>query len=75
MEAAGIAPAIEFPQVAMQHKSCADTQAGCLHTVCTDLALRELVAKWLSLAPSVRTKIIGLMRESEASSQAPEVGQ
>jgi len=75
VEAAGIAPAIVMTQSVSQKDCCVEGSPACLHTVCTDVALRELVARWHGLAPSVRAEIIGLMGglglELRASQQAP----
>jgi hypothetical protein len=57
MEAAGIAPAFQDPQVVSQHDGCVDTPPPCLHTACSDSALRELVAGWHRLTADVREKI------------------
>jgi hypothetical protein len=59
---AGIAPASLNPQVVSPHDSCVNTPPPCLHTVCTDLALRELVASWHRLTPDVRETIVRIAR-------------
>jgi len=64
MEAAGIAPASRIPQIVSQHSTCVYTTPPCLHTVCTDMALLELVASWHRLTPDVREKIAALVRTS-----------
>ena len=46
MEAAGIAPAAHFPQVVLHDATCVGAECAWLHYVCTDAALRELVANW-----------------------------
>ena len=63
--AAGIAPASQIPQVVSPHDTCAERGCQWLHYVCTDAALRELVAAWHGLAPEVREKIVGLARSSQ----------
>ena len=60
--AAGIAPASRNPQVVMQHDRCVDTPPPCLHTACTDFALRELVACWQQLSADVRERIVRIAR-------------
>ena len=62
MERAGIAPASRNPQVVIQHDSCVDTPSPCLHTACTDFALRELVACWQQLSAGVRERIVRIAR-------------
>ena len=39
-----------------------NTPAPCLHTACTDLALRELVSCWHRLTPDVRETIVRIAR-------------
>jgi hypothetical protein len=58
--AAGIAPASQIPQADTQHIGCIDASLRCLHTVCTDLALRALVASWHRLTPDVRERIMSV---------------
>ena len=62
VEAAGIAPASHIPEVLTPHSTCVDTPPPCLHTACTDLALRELVASWHRLTPDVRETIVRIAR-------------
>jgi hypothetical protein len=62
VEAAGIAPASQVPQVVSPHDTCIDCPPTCLHIACTDFALRELVASWRRLTPDVRGKIMELAR-------------
>ena len=65
MEAAGITPASQSPQVLSRHDSCAERECQQLHYVCTDAALGELIAAWYGLAPKVREKIVGLAGSSQ----------
>ena len=65
MEAAGIAPASQIPQVVSQHDTCVEHGCQWLHYVCTEEALPELVAAWHCLAPEVREKIMELVRSAE----------
>jgi hypothetical protein len=58
MEAAGIAPASQIPQVGSANETCVKQGCQWLHYVCTDAALRELVAAWHGLAPEVRDAIV-----------------
>ena len=60
MEAVRIALASEFSQTTTEHDVCVKYPPPCLHAVCTDLALRELVASWHVLTPAVRAKVIGV---------------
>jgi hypothetical protein len=60
MEAAGIAPASQIPQVVSHHVTCVENGCQWLHYVCTDAALRELVVIWHRLTPGVRTAILDL---------------
>lgn len=60
LEAAGIARATPIPQVFLQHFTCDELACQRLHCVCTDAALRELVAIWYRLTPAVRTAILDL---------------
>ena len=62
VEAAGIAPASQNSQIVSQHSDCVDTRPSCLHTACSDLALRELVAGWHMLTLAVRQRIINVAR-------------
>ena len=62
VEAAGIAPASPFPQVISPHDTCVDHGRRWLHDVCNDAALRELVANWHRLTPSVKEAIMDLLR-------------
>jgi hypothetical protein len=64
MEAAGIAPASQSSQAETQHGSYVDTPPPCLHTACTDLALRELVANWHRLTAVCREKIVEMSQNS-----------
>ena len=60
---AGIARESLFPQGACTETVCGEHREWCLHTVCTDLALGEIVASWHRLSPSVRETILRLARE------------
>ena len=60
MEAAGIAPASQIPQVVSPHDTCVNEGCQWSHYVCTDAALLDLVANWHRLTPSVRTAILDL---------------
>jgi hypothetical protein len=60
VEAAGIAPAEPSQETQYATTTCVDSPLPCLHTVCTDAALRELVANWHLLTPSVRDRILDL---------------
>jgi hypothetical protein len=62
VKAVGIAPASQIPQVVSQHDICVEDGCQWLHDVCTEAALRELVAAWHGLAREVREKIVGLAR-------------
>jgi hypothetical protein len=62
MEAAGIAPASQIPQVVSPHDTCDEWGCQWLHYVCTEEALQELVAAWHGMAPEVREKIMELVR-------------
>jgi hypothetical protein len=62
VEAAGIAPASQIPQVVSPHDTCVECGYQCLHYVCTDAALRELVANWHRLTPPVMDAIVALLR-------------
>jgi hypothetical protein len=62
MEAAGIAPASQNPQVALEQGTCVEQGCEWLHYVCTEEALQELVTKWHRLTPSVRIAIVDLAR-------------
>jgi hypothetical protein len=62
MEAAGIAPVFRIPQIDTQRISCVDAPLPCLHTACTNSALRELVTCWQRLTPHVRAAIMQLVR-------------
>jgi hypothetical protein len=62
VEAAGIAPEAAFPQVFSLHDSCVEHGCEWLHYVCIDAAIRDLVASWHRLTPSVRTAIMELAR-------------
>jgi hypothetical protein len=64
LEAAGIASEVASAQVISQQTTCVEGPPPCLHTVCTDEALLEIVAAWHGLAPEVREKIINLVRSS-----------
>ena len=61
-KAAGIAPEALVLQRDSPVRTCVELAPGCLHPVCTDLALRELVATWPLLSPSVRAAIMELTR-------------
>jgi hypothetical protein len=65
VEAAGIAPASQIPQVVLKHDICVESRRPCLHTACTDLALGELVASWHRLTPEVCAAIMELVRTSQ----------
>src|SRR5271157_891448 len=54
VEAAGIAPAAPIPQVVSPYDTCVEQGCQWSHYVCTDATLRELVANWRHLTPSVR---------------------
>jgi hypothetical protein len=62
MEAAGIAPAVQIPQVVSLHDTCVEYGYQCLHDVCTDAGLAELVANWRPLTPPVMDAIMALLR-------------
>ena len=62
MEAAGIAPASQIPQVVSQHDTCVEQGFQWLHYVCTDAALQELVANWHRLTSPVMDAIMALLR-------------
>ena len=62
MEAAGIAPASQIPQVVSQQNTCVEQGCQWLHFVCTDAALRELVTNWHLLTPAAVEKIMDLAR-------------
>jgi hypothetical protein len=62
VEAAGIAPATEIPQAVSHHITWVEEGWQWLHYVCTDAALRELVANWHCLSPSVKAAILDLAR-------------
>jgi len=62
VEAAGIAPASQIPQIVSQHSTWLEQGYQSLHDVCTDAVLRELVANWHRLVPSVRAAILDLAR-------------
>ena len=64
MEAAGIAPASQIPQVVSQHDTCVEHGCQWLHYVCTEEALQELVANWHRLTPAVREKKMELVQTS-----------
>src|ERR1700722_13093538 len=57
MEAAGIAPASQIPQVVLEHDTCVEQGCAWLHYVCTEEALQQLVANWHRLTPSLRAAI------------------
>jgi hypothetical protein len=62
VEAAGIAPATQIPQVIRPHIIFVEEGCEWLHYVCTGAALRELVANWHCLSPSVKAAILDLAR-------------
>jgi hypothetical protein len=62
VEAAGIAPAMGSLPDITQHRACVNGPAPCLHHVCTDLPLRDLVARWHLLTLEVREKIMEVVR-------------
>ena len=62
MEAAGIAPASQFPQVVSLYDTCVEQGCQWLHHACTEEALSELVAAWHGLAPEVRDAIVRIVR-------------
>lgn len=62
MGAAGIAPASQVPQVTSFHDTFIEQRCRCLHYVCADATLRELVASSHRLIPSVRSAILDLAR-------------
>jgi hypothetical protein len=62
MEEAGIAPASRFSQADTQNDSYVEVPTNCLHTACSDLALRELVACSHRLSPDVRETIVRIAR-------------
>jgi hypothetical protein len=59
---AGIAPASLIPQVVLCYDGCVEHGCQWLYYVCTDVALRELVADWHRLTPDVREKIMEVAR-------------
>jgi hypothetical protein len=58
VEAPGIARASQFSQQLISQNGYVDIPSSCLHTACTDFALRELVASWHRVTPDVREKIM-----------------
>ena len=58
VEAAGIAPASQIPQVVSLHDTCVEQGCQWLHYVCTEEALSELVAAWHGMAPEDRDAIV-----------------
>ncbi len=69
-EAAGIAPEVAVSQDISEHSSCVNCPPPCLHTVCEDAALPELVANWHRLTPSVRTAILDQVAQLVTDSSA-----
>jgi hypothetical protein len=72
VKAAGIAPAFRLAQVDTPHNVCVNTPPPCLHTACTNLALRKLVACWHRLTPHVRDEIVTIFRRHQDSSRGGE---
>ena len=62
MEAAGIAPASRPAESLLEDSSCGESSQGVPYIGWEDPALRELVAKWHLLTPSVRESIMALAR-------------
>ena len=62
VEAAGIAPASQIPQVVSQHGTYVEQGCQWLHYVCTEEALQEHVAAWHGLALEVRDAIVRISR-------------
>jgi len=62
MEAAGIAPASQIPQVVTPHGTCVERGCRWLHYVCTEEALHELIANWHRLTSDVRAAIMQSVR-------------
>ena len=62
MEAAGIAPVSQIPQVVSLDDTCVEQGCQWLHYVCIEEALSELVAAWHGLAPEVRDAIVRIAR-------------
>ena len=62
VEARGIVPASQIPQVVAPDATCVEQGCQWLHYVCTDATLREFVATWHRLIPEVREKIRELVR-------------
>jgi hypothetical protein len=50
------------PQIILPHDTCVEQGCEWLHYVCTEAALREVVAAWHRLTPDVREKIIEVAR-------------
>ena len=62
----------ELPQIATHRTSCVDASPPCLHTACTDWALRELVGKLPLLTPSVRSANLELARRGSQRHPIPK---
>jgi hypothetical protein len=58
----GIPPADLSTQSSSPLSVCGDSASPYLHAVCEDAALRELVASWHGLTPSVTAAIMELAR-------------
>ena len=54
--------------------TCNDHGDACLHIACMDPGLRDLVANWYLLTPSVRAAILDLAQRRDVSTLGLEAG-